>query len=70
MPKTPTPEAPRVEIAEGHPTAARIPQTFALRDIEVAPENMRFGEPAGGRRGCNHGVPCAGSLCVLPDTRT
>lgn len=24
----------------------RLPQTFALRDLDVAPENMRYGEPA------------------------
>lgn len=25
--------------------AERLPQTFALRDLDVAPENMRYGEP-------------------------
>lgn len=27
------------------PRAERLPQTFPLRDLAVAPENMRFGEP-------------------------
>lgn len=35
MPKTPTPET----------VAERVPVTFALRDLAVAPENMRFHEP-------------------------
>ena len=34
MPKTPVPE----------PVAERLPRTFALRDVAIAPENMRFGE--------------------------
>ncbi|TAL32838.1 MAG: chromosome partitioning protein ParB, partial [Phenylobacterium sp.] len=34
MRKTPVPE----------PIAERLPRTFALRDVAIAPENMRFGE--------------------------
>lgn len=45
-----TPSSPTAVAGTPAPVAAavveRLPQTFALRDLDVAPENMRFGEPA------------------------
>jgi ParB family chromosome partitioning protein len=35
----------KTPVAVEAPVAPRLPKVFALRDLAVAPENMRFGEP-------------------------